>query len=731
MKILNLIEKPFESKTIVFIANMVFFLFLTIQIQAQTIPATNTGTPCPNCAPIGWYVVAGSTDISDVNGWSGNTFYSWVGTVTNPPNGHTSWVDGYKLEVAGVDITGLITGDTYDFDFYMAELQSTAGGTVDMFYDGVLEIYNCNTNLTLGTFAFSGGPNNAWTLEKLTFTAPSSNLSLCFKYVNSPVSNGNFWNVSFGGNVVTPSCNISNSLAVVNVQCNGGANGAITATATNGTPPYTYQWSTGSNSPNIIGLSAGGYTLTVTDADGCQETSQVLVSQPAALQLTVTGSTVPCSGGTGTATASVQGGTPGFTYNWSNGQTTQTAVGLSSGTYFVTVTDANQCQTTGSVLITQSRAITLDVAGTDVSCYNEHDGSATVNITGGTPPFQYIWNNGQATITANDLDAGVQVITVTDAAGCFAIGTVVINEPGRISIIFNTENVGCDSIDDGTTTAINDGGVLPVSYKWDLNTGSQTTTTATSLAIGVYKVTLTDANGCIAIGGTTVNSKDCAEPCLIDPCVDVILNNTNICTVLSNDPGDPLSTIDCDGDGVTNQDECTDGTDPQNPCDYEDTSITLPITADQTDCPKPCPDLTPIMTILPGNIAGQSPVEVAIQITELDSVDTDGSLIIVRVPSDPRFIFVWNIGLTMAALVPVQNADWNYLGDNGFVHTWTYNGPGLIVPADGVAAFGFQSFYDPQATDGQTTLTATILPFSGGECNVLNNTDSERLVYFE
>lgn len=249
---------------------------------------------------------------------------------------------------------------------------------------------------------------------------------------------------------------------------------------------------------------------------------------------------------------------------------------------------------------------------------------------------------------------------------------------------------------------------------------------------GVYYVAFKENTpNCYSGAIPVLVTTELCNPCPPNLCVEAILGNLDICPSLNNDPSHPVGPLDCDGDGVTNANECTDSTDPLDPCDFVDTSITLPVTADQSDCPFPCPDLTPIMTILPGNIAGMSSVEVAVQVTELDSVHTNGSIIVVRVPSDPRLIFVWNIGLTLAALVPVQNADWNYLGDNGFVHTWTYNGPGLIIPADGTAAFGFQSFYDPQSTDGQTTLTATIIPFSGGECNALNNTDSERLVYFE
>jgi len=560
----------------------IIFILLALQLQAQTIPATNTGTVCNYCAPTGWYVVTGSTDISNKSYWAGSGSYPWVGTVNDPPNGHTVWVTGYKLEVVGVDITGLTAGTTYDFDFYKAELQSNAGGIVDPNYDGVLRIYDCNTNVTLGTFPFSGGANNAWTLETLSFAASAPNQSLCFIYINSSVSNGNFWNVSFGSNVVTPSCNMTTSIVPTNPTCTGTATGVVTALSMNGTPPYTYLWNTGSSAPTINGLYPGTYEVTITDAKGCEQTSQTIIS-----------------------------------------------------------------------------------------------------------------------------------------------------DPPRTSILFDVSNVGCDGTNDGSTTAISLGGSPPFSYQWGATAGNQTTTTASNLGVGIYDVTLTDGNHCDAIGSITVNSKDCAPPCPIDYCVEAVINNTNICSVLASNPADPLSTLDCDGDGVANANECTDMTDPMDPCDFEDTSITLPVTADQSACIDPCADLTPIMTILPGNVAGQSPVEVAIQVTELNSLDTDGSVVVVRVPSDPRFVFVWNIGLTTAALVPVQNSDWNYLGDNGVIHTWTYNGPGLVIPANGVSAFGFQSFYDPQSTDGQTTLTATILPFSGGECNPLNNTDSERLVYFK
>lgn len=213
-----------------------------------------------------------------------------------------------------------------------------------------------------------------------------------------------------------------------------------------------------------------------------------------------------------------------------------------------------------------------------------------------------------------------------------------------------------------------------------------------------------------------------------DDCDAAINANQDICTLVA-DPNHPLAGGDCDGDGVTNATECNnDTTDPLDPCDYNSGSVTLAVTADQSGCADLCPDLSPVITVVPGNIQSVAAVGVAIEVFELNNVNTSGSSILVRVPSDPRLTFTWNPTLTSVAFTTINNSAWNYLGDNGIVHQFLYTG---VQMAGTITGFGFESTYDPQNTDGQTTITSTIVPFSGGECNILNNSDAERLVYFE
>ncbi len=290
-----------------------------------------------------------------------------------------------------------------------------------------------------------------------------------------------------------------------NVSCYGGNDGAIEVTGWNGTPPYFYQWNNGSNSNVLTNLPAGNYTVTVTDSDGCAVWETITITEPPMIVINFNATQPGCTGGTGSATAIVSGGTPGYTYQWSNGGTGPTITNLSSGTYFVTVTDAMDCKEVGAVTIAAPPPLNVAVNGNDVTCYGANDGSASAMVFGGTPPFSFSWNNGASTQSIFNLTAGLYGVTVTDSQGCTGSGSVWINEPSNISVNITATPILCPGNNAGMASAFANGGTAPYIYQW--NTGA-TTQTIFGLTAGTYSVTVTDAQNCAAIASATIQASD-------------------------------------------------------------------------------------------------------------------------------------------------------------------------------------------------------------------------------
>ncbi|MBC6996021.1 SprB repeat-containing protein, partial [Lewinella lacunae] len=271
------------------------------------------------------------------------------------------------------------------------------------------------------------------------------------------------------------------------VECNGDATGAINITVGGGTPDYTYLWSNGATTEDLTGLTAGIYSVTVTDANDCTIEATFEVEESTDLEATIADTDVLCNGDTdGTLTVVVTGGTPDYSYLWSNGQTTATATSLAAGTYTVTVTDANGCTEIATGTVNEPTDLEAAIADTDVLCNGDTDGTLTVVATGGTPDYTYLWSNGQTTATANGLAAGTYTVTVTDANGCTETATGMVNEPTDLEATIADADVLCNGDTDGTLTVVATGGTPDYTYLWS---NGQTTATATGLAAGIYTVT--------------------------------------------------------------------------------------------------------------------------------------------------------------------------------------------------------------------------------------------------
>ncbi len=298
-----------------------------------------------------------------------------------------------------------------------------------------------------------------------------------------------------------PTVIASSVTSQTNISCNSGNNGAATISVSGGTPGYTYSWApSGGIAASISGRAAGTYTCTITDANSCTRTQTVSLTQPTVIASSVTSQTnVSCNGGNnGAATVSVSGGTPGYTYSWSpSGGTAATASGLIAGTYTCTITDANSCTRTQTVLLTQPTVIASSVTSqTNVSCNGGNTGAASISVSGGAPGYTYLWApSGGTTATISGRTAGTYTCTITDANSCTRTQTVSLTQPTAIaSSVASQTNVSCNGGNNGAATVSVSGGTPGYTYSWAPSGG--TAVSITGRTFGTYTCTITDVNGC-------------------------------------------------------------------------------------------------------------------------------------------------------------------------------------------------------------------------------------------
>ncbi len=279
--------------------------------------------------------------------------------------------------------------------------------------------------------------------------------------------------------------------------CNGGDEGTATVSANGGTAPYSYDLGSGASaSPNINGLVAGNYIITITDDHGCTATTSITIDEPQALQATATATPTLCnSSADGTASVSVNGGTAPFSYLWADGQSSITATGLPAGNISVVITDANGCTISADVNVDQPTAVDLAMSAESALCKDDPSGSASVIASGGTPPYSYLWSDAQLSATAEFLVAGNYTVTVTDANGCTEEADILVDDP-ELLIITNALVVEATCGEPNGSVDISvQGGTQPYSYSWS---NQDTNEDPTALFPGNYSVTVTDANGCTA-----------------------------------------------------------------------------------------------------------------------------------------------------------------------------------------------------------------------------------------
>jgi len=302
-----------------------------------------------------------------------------------------------------------------------------------------------------------------------------------------------------------PALNTSTYPAGTQISCADAADGSIEIVTSGGTAPFTYDW-TGPNGftsteAMINELGEGTYCVVVTDANGCTAQSCSTLSAPATLNASAAATTAACAIDNGTIDLTVSGGSAPFQYQWNNGASTQDLSDLSPGNYAVTVSDANGCIAEANATVNGSPAIEASANPTNITCFGDPSGALDLNVSNGTAPFTFQWNNGATTEDLTGITAGNYSVTITDAAGCSYTTSFSIQAPTAIAFATHLSsyaqgyNVSAFGAQDGSIATAVSGGVEPYTFAWS---NGATTESISGLPAGTYTLVVTDANGCTA-----------------------------------------------------------------------------------------------------------------------------------------------------------------------------------------------------------------------------------------
>lgn len=281
-----------------------------------------------------------------------------------------------------------------------------------------------------------------------------------------------------------------------------------------GTSPYTYSWSQAGSSPVLNNLSAGSYTVTVTDAAGCSADASVNVGDINCTNMSISlnKENGKCDGAVKAYILSeIEGAEAPLSYSWNNNATTAYLQDVSAGSYTVTVTDARGCSKNKSINVNEGSNFSVSVSGVDLSSYNSNDGFADLNTNGGNAPYSYQWSNGATGTSINNLLPGVYEVLVTDKNGCTAIDDTRIdnidcaNSNFKARLIY--EHIQCTDANDGSIKVIASGGDSPYTYSWSGSNASGST--RSNLSPGNYLVTVTDSKNC-----STSVTQNISEPAI-------------------------------------------------------------------------------------------------------------------------------------------------------------------------------------------------------------------------
>ncbi|MEY3443616.1 MAG: hypothetical protein RLZZ519_1897 [Bacteroidota bacterium] len=405
----------------------------------------------------------------------------WMRTnITNAPNGYMVIGDGYVATDNG--ILFCFFNSTSQLSFF-----NNTGSNYNITANTWYHVEAKNINWTTRTM-------DIWINNVLYLTAWAFRSSLPtnidrIHMFNLSASDAKYDHIQIGlGGPV-----ISNPITV-DPLCFGDSTGSvdITASSTNGIG--SYGWSNGASTQDIQNVPGGVYALTVTDSLGCTSNASYTLTSPTQIAPIGTPTNVLCpGGGSGALDLSVTGGSSGYSYLWSSGDTTQDLSNITAGQYAVTVTDLNGCESQNNFAVTEPSPFLDSSLVSDPTCINGNDGMIDFSLTGGSGGYSYLWTTGDTTEDVGGLSAGIYAVIVTDTLGCSYQDSFTLVNPASMLTNSTIGTPSCFSYGNGFIDLTPSGGTPVYTYLWSTGATSQNLPSATA---GSYTVTVTDANGC-------------------------------------------------------------------------------------------------------------------------------------------------------------------------------------------------------------------------------------------
>lgn len=454
-------------------------------------------------------VCDGSVDVDPTGGTLPYTF-NWSTVPGGIGVGATDSLSGLcpgQFEIVVTDNNGCTVGPILVEVFEPAPLTLSIAGTDISCYD------LCDGAATATVGGGTAPYGYTWTPAPGAGVGTPSVSGLCAGIYDLLVTDNNGCTITDNIEIFAPPTYDVTSV-ITNLSCSGGADGAIDLTINDGGSGsgYTFVWApvppVGDGTANVSGLSAGVWTVTIADDQGCDTTMSFTLTSPAPVSASASViSQVTCNGDCdGSAQVTILGGTAPYSILWDDpsASTSSVVAGLCAGTYNVTVTDVNGCVGTDNVTITEPPAFDITVGQTDLVCFGDCDATASVTVnSGGTAPYTFLWDDplAQTTPTAIGLCAGTYTCTVTDANLCDTVLTFTIIEPTELVVTITGSNSSCFASCSGSADISISGGTPVYTIEWfdaaTLTPMGVNNDTITGLCPGDYFAEVTDANGCV------------------------------------------------------------------------------------------------------------------------------------------------------------------------------------------------------------------------------------------